>query len=66
MGGRERKGENAKKHEFVCVCVCVCVKERETTHTHTHQSSRKKGQQNPEIRQMKKKVRRICQLVEDG
>lgn len=34
MGGRERKGENAKKHEFVCVCVW-CVKERQHTHTHT-------------------------------
>lgn len=44
MGGRERKGANAKKHEFVCVCVCETERE----------SSRKK-EQNTEIRQMKKR-----------
>ena len=58
MGGRERKGENAKKHEFVCVCVCVCVcvteRERER-HTHTHTELKKERPTEPRNKTNEKK-----------
>ena len=56
MGGRERKGENAKKHEFVCVCVCVCVTERERErHTHTHTELKKERPTEPRNKTNEKK-----------